>query len=195
MVRRSIFIFILCLLFLNGFSQGQPEGLFLGAKAPDFTRPDQFGREVKLREEARKQKLVLVFYRGYWCPHCMRLLSRIQDSIAMFTEKGAAVIAVSPESALNRDKTLEKTKAGFPLIQDTGLAIIQKYDLAYELSANQLARYRSGGLDIPSINEPNGPYLPIPSVFIIGKDYSIIFRFFDPEHKNKISVKQLLENL
>ena len=194
-MRSGSLLLISLFTFLEVFSQGQPEGLFLGAKAPDFKRIDQFGREVKLRDESRKQKLVLVFYRGYWCPHCMRLLSRIQDSISLITEKGASVIAVSPESAINRDKTLEKTKAGFPLIQDTGLAIIKKYDLAYELSVNQLARYRSGGLDIPSINEPNGPFLPVPAVFIIGKEYTITFRFFDPEHKTRISVSQILENL
>lgn len=179
----------------KGIAQGQPEGLFLGAKAPDFSRTDQFGRDVNLRDEARKKKLVLVFYRGYWCPHCVRLLSKIQDSISLITEKGASVIAISPESAPNRDKTLEKTKAGFPLIQDSGLTILKKYDLAYELSPNQLARYRSGGLDIPSLNAPNGPYLPVPAVYIIGKDYTITFRFFDPEHKSRIHVKQILENL
>lgn len=177
------------------FSQGQPEGLFLGAKAPDFKMSDQFGREVQFRAEAKNQKAVVIFYRGYWCPHCTRLLSRIQDSLPLFTEKGAIVMAISPESSVNRDKTLEKTKAGFSLLSDSGLVMIRKYDLAYELAESQLSRYRSAGLDIPSINYPNGPFLPVPSVFIVGKDYSITFRFFDPDHKTRISVKQILDNL
>lgn len=193
---RTIILLVASNLFMTlAISQGLPEGLFLGAKAPDFKMTDQFGREVQFRSEAKSQKVVVVFYRGYWCPHCTRLLSRIQDSLHLFTEKGATVIALSPESSVNREKTLEKTKAGFSLLSDSGLLVIKKYDLAYELAESQLARYRSAGLDIPSINYPNGPYLPVPAVFIVGKDYSITFRFFDPDHKTRISVKQILANL
>jgi peroxiredoxin len=104
-------------------------------------------------------------------------------------------MAVTPESPVNRAKTMEKTKEGFSLISDSGLTIIKKYDLAYELTESQLSRYRTAGLDIPSINYPNGPYLSVPAVFIVGKDYTISFRFFDPEHKTRISVKQILDNL
>lgn len=193
---RKLFILFLCASFtLKVSSQGQPEGLFLGAKAPDFKMVDQFGREVQFRTEAKNQKAVIVFYRGYWCPHCTRLLRQIQDSLYLFTAKGAVVMAVSPESSVNREKTLAKTKAGFSLLSDSGLMVIKKYDLAYEVAESQLSRYRSAGLDIPSINYPNGPFLPVPSVFIVGKDYSITFRFFDPDHKTRISVKQILDNL
>jgi peroxiredoxin len=193
---RILLLTALIFFLLNDtFSQGQPEGLFLGAKAPDFKANDQFDRKIQFRIAAKNQKAVVLFYRGYWCPHCTRLLSRIQDSLHLFTEKGVTVMAVSPESPVNRAKTLEKTKAGFSLISDSGLTIIKKYDLSYELSESQLSRYRTAGLDIPSINYPNGPYLPVPAVFIIGKDFTINFRFFDPEHKTRISVKQILDNL
>lgn len=37
----------------------------IGELAPDFTLTDHFGRRVAL-SEARGQKVVLVFYRGYW---------------------------------------------------------------------------------------------------------------------------------
>jgi peroxiredoxin len=194
-MRTSLLTTLLFFLSIECFSQGQPEGLFLGAKAPDFKANDQFDREIQFRIAAKNQKAVVLFYRGYWCPHCTRLLSRIQDSLHLFTEKGFTVMAVSPESPVNRAKTLEKTKAGFSLISDSGLTIIKKYDLSYELSESQLSRYRTAGLDIPSINYPNGPYLPVPAVFIIGKDFTINFRFFDPEHKTRISVKQILDNL
>lgn len=37
----------------------------IGELAPDFTLTDQSGRRAAL-SEARGQKVVLVFYRGYW---------------------------------------------------------------------------------------------------------------------------------
>lgn len=173
-------------------AQGLPEGLFIGARAPDFKGIDQFGRTIQLREQAKKNPVVLVFYRGSWCPHCMRLLTRIQDSLFLFTEKSVPVIAISPESEESLAITMEKTKAGFSLIRDTGLFIAKKYDLAYVLSENQLTRYRNGGIDLNKINAPNPPLLTVPSVFFVGKDYTITYRFFDPEHKTRINVNDIV---
>lgn len=189
--KGLLLVFFFSLLFC-GFSQGQPEGLFIGAKAPDFKGIDQFDRPVQLREAAKKKPVLIIFYRGYWCPHCTRLLTRIQDSLSYFTEKGVTVIAVSPESKESRLKTLEKTKAGFALIHDSALLISRLYDVSYSLSESQLARYRSGSIDLAKINQPNPPALPVPSVFITGKDYSITYRFFDPDHKRRTHVAELL---
>lgn len=195
-MRTLISVFICLVIFIQvAIAQGQPEGIFLGARAPEFKGIDQFGRSVQLREEAKKRPVVLVFYRGYWCPHCTRLLKNLQDSLSFFTSKGVSVIAISPESEESMAKTLEKTKAGFSLLRDSALAIAKRYDMVYTLSENQLARYRSGGIDLQKINAPNPPQLVIPAVYIVGKDYTVTFRFFDPEHRVKIDVATLLSQL
>ena len=192
MIQKGLlFVFFSCYSFYS-VAQGQPEGLFLGSKAPDFKTVDQFDRSLHLREFAKKKPVLLLFYRGYWCPHCTRLLTRLQDSLSYFTEKGVTVVAVSPESKESQLKTLEKTKAGFSLVQDSSLLISQLYDVNYFLSDNQLARYRSGAIDLMKINYPNPTALPVPSLYVIGKDYTITYRFFDPEHKRKINVAELI---
>ncbi len=192
MIQKGLlFVFFSCYSFYS-VAQGQPEGLFLGSKAPDFKTVDQFDRSLHLREFAKKKPVLLLFYRGYWCPHCTRLLTRLQDSLSYFTEKGVTVVAISPESKESQLKTLEKTKAGFSLVQDSALLISQLYDVNYFLSDNQLARYRSGAIDLMKINYPNPTALPVPSLYVIGKDYTITYRFFDPEHKRKINVAELI---
>ena len=189
-------LFLLVMLATGQLAaQGLPEGIFLGARAPEFKGVDQFGRTIQLREEAKKNSFIIIFYRGSWCPHCMRLLSRLQDSLPLFTEKGVGIVAISPESDSSLLKTLQKTSAGFSLVRDTGLFIAKKYDVAYTLSENQQARYRSGGIDLLKLNYPNPPLLVVPSVFIVGKDYTINFRFFDPDHKKRINVVDILGQL
>jgi hypothetical protein len=42
------------------------------------------------------------------------------------------------------------------------------------------------------INHPNPAALPVPSLYVIGKDYTITYRFFDLEHKRKIHVAELI---
>lgn len=189
-----VFFFLLTgLISIN--AQEKPEGLFIGSKAPDFKAKDQDGKDVRLKDLLKKGKVVLVFYRGYWCPYCNRELSRLQDSLSQIQEKGATVIAVSPEKPENISQTVEKTKAGYPVIYDEGMKIMKAYDVEYELEETTLARYRSSGLDIEKNNGVNGKYLPVPAVYIIDKESTVTYRFFDADYKKRPSIAELLRNL
>lgn len=194
MKRLILLIFSLFgLISIN--AQEKPEGLFIGSRAPDFKARDQDGNEVRLKDLLKKGKVVLVFYRGYWCPYCNRELARLQDSLSQIQEKGATVVAVSPEKPENIKQTVEKTKAAYPVIYDEGMKIMKAYDVEYELEETTLARYRSSGLDIEKNNGANGKYLPVPAVYIIDKESTVTYRFFDADYKKRPSITELLRNL
>ncbi len=195
MIRLFLLLFILLPAVTPVFAQSQPEGLFIDSKAPDFKGKDQQGNEIRLKDQLKKGRVVLVFYRGYWCPFCNKELSRLQDSLELIRAKGAMVIAVSPEKAENMSKTAEQTKASFPLIHDEGLKIMKAYEVAFELQENTVTRYRNANIDIEKINGDNGRWLPVPAVYIIDKDSRILYRFFDTDYRKRPSVKELLDNL
>ncbi len=176
-------------------AQEKPEGLFIASKAPDFKAKDQFGNEIRLKELLKKGKVVLVFYRGQWCPYCNKELSRLQDSLQFIKDKGAALVAVSPEKPENVALTVEKTKAEYSILYDEGLKIMKAYDVEFEMEENTVTRYRNAGLDIEKNNGANGRYLPVPAVFIIDKESTVTYRFFEPDYKKRPSVKELLNNL
>lgn len=183
--------------FLINFAIAQeaPEGLFIGSKAPDFKANDQNGNEVRLKDLLKKGKVVLVFYRGQWCPYCNRELSRIQDSLQLIKDKGATVLAVSPEKQENITLTVEKTKAEFSVLYDEGLKIMKAYDVEFEVPENTITRYRNANIDIEKNNGANGKYLPVPAVYIIDKESTVTYRFFDADYRKRPWVKDLLENL
>lgn len=193
---RKIIIGLLLLIGLIEIkAQEKPEGLFIGSKAPDFKAKDQDGKDVRLKDLLKKGKVVLVFYRGYWCPYCNRELSRLQDSLSLIQEKGATVVAVSPEKPELIKQTVEKTKAAYPVIYDEGMKIMKGYEVEYELEETTLARYRSSGLDIEKNNGTNGKYLPVPAVYIIDKESNVTYRFFDTDYKKRPSIAEILKNL
>lgn len=194
-MKKILAIFSLSFMLNSAFTQEAPEGLFIDSKAPDFRAKDQNGNEVRLKDLLKKGKVVLVFYRGQWCPYCNKELSRLNDSIQLIRDKGATVVAVSPEQPENIAKTVEKTKAEYPVLYDEGLKIMKAYDVEFEVPENTLTRYRNSGLDIEKNNGANGKYLPVPAVYIIDMEQTITYRFFDPDYKKRPSVKELLENL
>ncbi len=176
-------------------AQQAPEGLFIASKAPDFKAKDQKGEEVRLKDLLKKGKVVLVFYRGYWCPFCNKELTRLNDSLQFITEKGATVVAVTPEKPENIDSTVNRTKATFSILYDEGLKIMKAYDVAFEVQENVATRYRNAGLDLEKLNGKNGKNLPVPAVYIIDKEANVTYRFFNQDYKKRPSVKDILDNL
>ncbi len=190
-------LFAAFMLICTGFlyAQQAPEGLFLASKAPDFKAKDQNGKDIKLKDLLKQGKVVVVFYRGYWCPYCNKELSRLQDSLQLIKDKGATLIAVSPEKPENISKTIEKTKADYSILYDEGMKIMKAYDVEYEMEENVVTRYRNSGLDIEKINGDNGKNLPVPAIYIIDKESTVIYRFFEPDYKKRPSVKEILSHL
>ena len=189
----SALVALLPFTFLQ--AQQNPEGLFINSKAPDFKGTNQNNEEIRLKDLLKKGNVVLVFYRGQWCPYCNRQLSRLEDSLQFILDKGAQLVAVTPEKPESISKTIEKTKAHYPIIFDKDLKIMKAYNVAFEVPENTLNRYMSGGLDIVSNNGSNGKYLPVPAVYIINQQMEIIYRFFDTDYKKRPSVMELLSHL
>jgi len=186
-------LFVLVTGFLR--AQEAPEGLFLNSKAPDFKGKDQNGVDVRLKDLLKKGKVVLVFYRGEWCPYCNKNLKRLEDSLQLIKDKGATLIAVTPEQPESIAKTIEKTKAEYSILHDVDLKIMKAYEVEFEVPENTVTRYRNGGIKLDEINGKNGNYLPVPATYIIDKQGNITYRFFNPDYKKRPTVKEILDNL
>lgn len=188
----------LTLAILTGIvalSQEAPEGLFINSKAPDFKANDQHGKEIRLKDLVKQGKVVLVFYRGNWCPFCNRQLKKLEDSLSLITEKGATVIAVTPEKPEGIAKTVEKTGAEYSILYDDEQKIMKAYEVDFEVPENTIKRYRNTDIDLEKINGRNWKYLPVPAVYIIDKELNITYRFFNSDYKKRPSVQEIVKNL
>jgi peroxiredoxin len=191
-------LFILLSGILTVSAQGEaPEGLFINSRAYDFKGKDQHGKEIRLKDLLKSQKnVVLVFYLGQWSPTCSKYLHTLQDSLKFIEEKGATVVAVTPELPDNILKTAEKSTAEFSILYDENLKIMKAYDVDYEVPENTLKRYGNTGINlVENDGAKNGNVLPIPATYIIDKDFAITYRFFSTDIKKRPSVKEILDNL
>jgi len=193
---KALNIIILNLLFsMIVTAQTSPQGISVNDKAPDFTVKDQNGKKVSLKNELKNGAVVLVFYRGQWCPYCNKQLKELQDSLVFIKQKGATLIAVSPEKPDNISKTVEKTKAGYPVLFDDSLKIMKSYDVAFRVDSTTIEKYKKFGIDFYDANGSNGATLPVPAVYIINKEGIIVFKHFDPDYRKRVSVQEILLHL
>lgn len=178
------------------YGQEKPEGLFINSKAPDFKATDQYKNEIRLKDVLRDSLVVLVFYRGQWCPFCNRQLKKLEDSLSFIKSKGARLIAVTPERPEYISKTIEKTNASYPLLYDKDMKIMKAYAVSFEVDEKTVSRYKNADIDLAEANgQKEKVYLPIPAVYIISKEGTILYRYFDTDYKKRPSVKEIISNL
>jgi len=171
-------------------------GIEVGVKAPLFTAIDAQNKSFSLKEALKKGPVVLIFYRGFWCPVCNKHLSSLQDSLMQIQASGAQIIAVSPEKPEYLDEMAEKTGAEFTLLYDEGYKIADAYDVTFKPSAMQLFTYNTilGG-KLKDSHSDDSQRLPIPATYIINQEGLIIWRQFDPNYKNRSTVQGILKAL
>jgi peroxiredoxin len=195
-MKQLLFIAALLFSFTLINAQDKPEGLFINSKAPEFKGTDQNGNSVSLKDLRKKGPVVVVFYRGHWCPYCNKELKRMQDSLQLLTDKGAHIVAISPERSEGIAKTVEKTGATFSILHDEDMKIAKGYGVAYQVDEKTQQRYKNFGNDLLAINgQKDRAYLPVPAVYIVNRDGSVTFRFFEDDYKKRVFVKDLLGNL
>ncbi|HEX8545450.1 MAG TPA: peroxiredoxin-like family protein [Cytophagaceae bacterium] len=159
-------IIAICVLHF-GFTQSLelPAGLKVADRAPSFSAKTNSGEIVQLDSLLKKGPVVLLFYRGAWCPYCNKQLSELQDSIALLTAKGATVVAITPEAIENIDKTIEDTKASFPIIHDKKYEIMKAYKTAFVVDDVTLNRYKKRNIDLTKANGNKDNVLPVPATY------------------------------
>ena len=193
---KKIIVALSALFFFTSvFAQDKPEGLFINSKAPNFSAKDQNGNSVNLKDLRKKGNVVVVFYRGNWCPYCSKHLQKLQDSLSFITEKGASVVAITPETTEGISKTVEKTKATFPIIYDKDMKISKGYGVSFKVDERTVQRYKNADIDLLKTNDQKEASLPVPAVYIINKDGAVTHRFFETDYRKRISVKDILANL
>lgn len=184
------------LMTLTVSAQNSPKGLNLNDKAPEFTARDQHGKTISLSEELKKGAVVLVFYRGQWCPYCNRQLKELEDSVSLIQGKGATVLTITPEVQENIEKTISKTKASSPILHDEGLRIMKSYDVAFQVDDKTIETYKKYGIDFITANgKENGTNLPVPAVYVINKEGRIIYKYFDRDYRKRATVKEILAHV
>ena len=205
MRKFTLFVFICFVSFCSALAQEQygvdtnhdlPEGLKVGDKAPDFKAHDLQGNLFDSKEVLKEKDIIIIFYRGYWCSACDLYLSNLSDSLNLLSEKGAVVVAITPETPTNAIKTVEKTGVNFIILSDHNEEIMEGFDVVFKVTEAYQEKIDSKqGQGLHDINKQDEARLPVPATFVIHKDGTIGFVHFDFNYTNRASVASLISYL
>lgn len=96
---------------------------------PDFTLLDVQGKEWSLARELREGPVVLVFYFGYQCNHCVSQLFGLDKDFEKFRELGVKMVAISADPPeLTQARFRQYGAFAFPVLSDLGNKVAEKFE-------------------------------------------------------------------
>ena len=155
-----------------------------GAHAPAFTLQDALtGKSVSSADLLALGPVVVNFFRGRWDPYCVTELEAWRELQPDLRRRGALFVAISPQTTRQNSFTLQQHAPPFPLLADPGAAIAEQFGIAYTIPPDHRRYFQSILVNIPFNNAGLSYHnateaswrLPLPAVFIIGQDNTILF--------------------
>ena len=178
---------ILLLLFSFASTQSKPDTvnynditIKLGSIVPNFSAQDETGMTRQWIDLNGKKNLVLIFYRGYWWPHCRRQLAELSKmKLPKDTELWAVSIEPSKASAsFKKQNGLLGSPISFPLLWDKDHKIIDAF-----------------GISDPRYNGNKYEGIPYASTYVISKNRKVSFAHIYLTYSKRPSTKKILSEL
>lgn len=122
--------------------------------------------------KGKKQKTLIIFYRGGWCPFCNRHLADLQDIVEPLHKKGIKIIAISPDSQKRMENMVEKHSLSYELYSDFSHQIISNFGIGF---------YQSKTV------------MPVPAVYLINEKGKVKFAYYNVDYTKRLSNEKILQ--
>lgn len=179
-------------LFLTGIER---KILPVGATAPEFTLKDASGRIVRSADLLALGPVILNFFRGRWCPYCVTELEAWRDLYSLVRDRGALIVAVSPQTIRQSDFTQGQHEIPFPLLNDDGCKVAEQFGLAYTIPAWHQEHYRSVLVNIPFVNGDQSWKLILPATYVLAGDGTVLFAEAHADFRVRPEPEEVLRHL
>jgi peroxiredoxin len=160
--------------------------------APDVVLPDALGRPARLSDFWKEGPLVVVFYRGGWCPYCNFELQKWQGRLGDLRRHGARLVAISPQTPEHSVSTTKRNGLAFPVLSDSELDAANGFDIALTLPPELVDIYGASGTNLP-VQNGNGQWvLPVPATFVVDEGGIIRFAHIDMDYRQRAEPDEVL---
>jgi len=169
--------------------------LNVGAKMPSFSLKDSSGKTVESGDLLKQSNLVVVFYRGSWCPFCNLYLRNLQKNLAQIKAAGGNLVAVSVENPDNSLSVAKKNELAFTVLSDPNLTVARKFGIVYQMPKKTDELYKSKGLDVAKHNAMDKAELPLSATYIVNQKGEIVYAFLESDYKKRAAPETIIETL
>ena len=169
-----------------------------GEQAPAFVVLDADGNEFSFDPNALDRPVVLITFRGGWCPFCNMHLSELRTVVPEIAALGVDVMFLSgdrPEmlyASLAADTQETIADLDYKIYSDADAQAAIALGIAFKASDRTINRRLDKGQDIEDSSMLQHGILPVPAVYAIDTSGMIRFDFVEPNYKVRLPSEELL---
>ncbi len=138
---------------------------------------------------------VITFYRGSWCPYCNLELRAYQNILPQIKEKGAKLIAISPELPDGSLTFKEQLELEFGVFSDVNNEFAKKLGLVFTLDDSIKALQKELGMDVDATNGNSTGELPFAATLVVDVCGKVTYSFVDENYTNRAEPTTILSEL
>jgi peroxiredoxin len=170
-----------------------------GEKVPRFTVRTVDNEPFVFDPDNLDAPVILITFRGGWCPYCNMHLSELHEAVPALIEKGIDVYFLSgdrPEvlySSLKRETQEDIEGLGYTIFSDANIEAAVALGIAFRASDKTVTYLRKKGSNSDGSSVMNFQVLPVPAVYVIDETGMVTYSFVEPDYKIRLSAEDLLQ--
>lgn len=166
-----------------------------GSRAPEFELADSNGKLVRSTALLARGPLVVLFFRGRWCPYCIATVESWQRFLPELHSHHANLVAISPQTIKQNNLMADQHRLTFPQLSDSGNKVARQFGVAYQLPLDLRELNRRIFINLEFINGDKSWELPMPATFVIASDSQILFAEANPDYTRRTEPNRVLSLL
>ncbi|MDX2116062.1 MAG: peroxiredoxin-like family protein [Planctomycetota bacterium] len=173
----------------------EPLGPKLGEKAPDATvaMPDE--SPIELSSIYDKGPIVLVFFRGEWCPYCTKHIKQWQTMVDEVAAQRGYIIGITPDRPGNMEQIFERNVPTFQILHDFNGQAAKNFNLQFTLPLDLQEKYKGYGVNLAARNWDGTWNLPHPATIIIDSEGIVRYVHAEQDYTKRADPTEALEVL
>jgi len=172
--------------------------LIAGEVAPRFSVETVDHDTFVFEPRDLERPVVLISFRGGWCPFCNMHLSELRHVIGDMNALGVDVLFLSGDSpdllykSLDMETQQDIAGLDYQILSDADAQAAIALGIAFKASQKVFEYRRSKGNDIVDSSMAKHGVLPVPSVFAVDTDGIIAFAYSNADYKIRLPADELL---
>jgi len=169
-----------------------------GDQAPRFTVATADGEAFEFNPQKLERPVILLAFRGGWCPFCNMYLSDMRFAIPEIRKMGIDVLFLSGDrsellfSSLKSETQEAIAGLDYTLLSDADAQAAMALGIAFKASQRTINGRHRQGKDIEGSSMMRHGVLPVPAVFAIDKQGQIQFAYTNANYKVRLPADKLM---
>ncbi len=142
--------------------------------------------------EVLSEKTILVFYRGGWCPYCMRHLSALHQVKEEMAELGYDIIAITPDQFDSLGVSEARAETDITIYSDSDTDVIEAFGLGWRVDDEMHNKYvNKYELDLGEWSGDDHHILPVPAIYVVH-DGVVQYQYVNPNYSVRLKPETLM---